>query len=114
MNLFSFLVLLLYVACFSIAVFIIYRVFFPPVRPITITMGWWPWSVTQYNHWPSWHRSVYGTGKGSYGDRCPSGSCSAVAGSKRDHFTPPWGGSGRGANGGGFHSSEKIGLPSSQ
>jgi hypothetical protein len=122
MNLFTFLVLLAYAASFSIVLFVVYRIFFPPVivveKPITISTGWWPWSITTYNHWPSWYSAggitqSYGSGKGSYGERCPSGSCS-MGGSKRDHFTPPWGGAGRGANAGGFHSSEGANQPTNQ
>ena len=123
MNLFAFLVLLAYVVSFSLLLIVVYRFFFPSIvvvqPPVTVSTRWWPWSMTPYNHWPSWYggggsiASSGGSYKGSYGERCPSGSCSGV-GSKRDHFTPPWGGPGRGANAGGFHSPEKIESPSHQ
>lgn len=107
MNLFGFFVLLAYVIAFAFVLFIIYRFFFPPVivveQPIMVTSGWWPWTITSYNHWPSWYSSHSGD-RGSRG--CPSGNCSSPT--HRNHLSPPWGGAGRGANTGGFHSSEKV------
>jgi hypothetical protein len=95
MNLFDLLVLILYVVAVGTVVLLLYRALFPPVIIVEqpVEASWWPWSVTSYNYWPYWSG---GGGDGGY-----------VAGPSHtgpSHELPrPWGGSGRGANAGGFH-----------
>lgn len=90
MNLFDLLVLILYVVAVGTVVLLLYRALFPPVIIVEqpVVASWWPWSITSYNHWPYWSGGDRG-----YGTRQE----------ERQESQRPWGGSGRGANAGGFH-----------
>ena len=94
MNLFEFLVLILYVVTVGTIVVFVYRILFPPVimaeRPV---ISWWPWSVTSYNYWPNW----------SGGGVRQESETRQESGTRQESLNRPWGGAGRGANAGGFH-----------
>lgn len=113
MNLFDFLILVLAAFAFSIVIFLIFQIFFPPVVMVVNQPSptrWWPWSVTSYNYWPIWMGVGGSSGGGdggirrSYQERCPSGSCHGLPTSHPpSNISRPWGGAERHANGGGFH-----------
>jgi hypothetical protein len=63
MNLFDFLVIILYGAVAGIFLILVVRWAFPPVIVVEDRVGVWPWSITTYNDWPWW----YGGGGGGYG-----------------------------------------------
>lgn len=99
MNLLDLFVLLLSVFAVGIIVILIYRILFPPVILVEqpIATAWWPWTITSYNYWPAWH--LGGGGGGDHG----RGGHGRGHGGGHGGGHRPWGGSGRGAHGGGFH-----------
>lgn len=100
MNLFDFLVLILYVVTVGTIVIFIYRILFPNVviaeQPV---ISWWPWSVTSYNYWPYWS----GRGVRQESGTRQESETRQESGTKQEILNRPWGGAGRGANAGGFH-----------
>lgn len=79
----------------------------------TPVVTWWPWSISRFNEWPYWSGWYVGGGNGGYykppmrhppshggGHHPPTGGHHQQIGGHHDR---PWGGPGRTANTGGFH-----------
>lgn len=114
MNAFEFLVVLMYGMALAGLLFLVFQWFMPAStvvvvdeRPLVKEVGWWPWPVTLYNEWPSWHR-----GGGGVRPRPPHGPRPRPLGGAGPSSAPPrlpvshsrpWGDSSRHANGVGFH-----------
>jgi len=125
MNAFEFLVVLMYGIALAGLLFLVFQWFMPAStvvvvdeRPLVRGVGWWPWPVTLYNEWPSWHRGgggvrprhgprprpFGGAGPSSAPPRLPVSHSRPWGGASRHaSHSRPWGGGGRHANGVGFH-----------